>query len=172
MMKEKKFFKNMPYPFSPQEEMRLKKKILSSLPEKNYSFIPKLIFASLAVLLIILIPFLNPQKDEEIKITKKIEVINPLKIKSEEIVLNIFSILIPDFKKEKVEDIPFNITKQDNSVKLEWQASGALKYRIKKCAFPPKDDCNYVGETNKNYYVDNEKEKEKLVVYIVEAVKS
>ncbi len=171
-MKIDKFFKEIPYPFRVQEEMKFKEKLLSSLPKRDYDFIPKLVFVFSVILLVLLIPFLINNKVPNNAETKRIIVLNPLKIKSEELVLKDFHFFIPEYKEERIEDIPFRIAKTDHLVKLEWQADGVEKYRIKKCTFPPKKGCSYVEETNKNYFIDKPKEEEKLVFYIVEAVRS
>lgn len=170
-MKEERFFKEMPYPFSEEEERKLKKRVLSSIPEKRFNLLPKLVFVSGLIIIFLSIPFLIKNKPEPVQEMKKIHVQNPLKIKSEEIALK--DLPFPAFKfEEKTEDIPFQITKINHSVKLIWEARGAEKFRVKKCYFPPqKEGCVYVEETTKNYFIDRDKEQEKLVIYIVEAVK-
>lgn len=171
MMKEDKFFKKVPYPFRLEEEEKLKRRILSSLPEKKYIPFGKIALSFGIILIIISIPFFISNK-KEVQVQKKVEVINPLKIKSEEIAFQNLPFPMPDLKEEKIEDIPFKIFKEDHSVKLVWEDKEAKKYRIKKCLFPPKDKgCDYVDETEKNYYLDKSLEESNLVIYIVEAIK-
>lgn len=171
MMEKNKFFKEMPYPFLFEEEEKLKERILSSLPERSFNFFPKLAFAFILIIIFIL-PFLLNKKEVPVE-TKKVVVLNPLKIKSEEIVLKDLNLPIPPLEEIKVEDIPFQITKVDHSIKLSWEDIRATKFRIKKCYFPPgKEGCVYLEETDKKFYIDNSEEKEKLVFYIVEAIRS
>lgn len=171
-MRADKFFKEIPYPFKYQEEIKFKEKLLSSLPKNGYAFFPKVAFVFTVILLVFLTPFLTNNKIPDNAETKRIIVLNPLKIKPEELVLKDFQFFIPEYKEEKIEDIPFSIVKTDHLVKLEWQDEGVAKYRIKKCTFPPKNGCPYVEETNKNYFIDKATEEEKLVFYIVEAIRS
>lgn len=170
MMREERFFKEMPYPFREDEEIRIKNKILSSIPENRLFLFPKLAFAFVLIIVFIL-PFLFHKKEAPVE-TKKVVVLNPLKIKSEEIALKDLNLPIPLPEEVKIEDIPFQITKVNHSIKLVWEASGVEKFRVKKCYFPPqKEGCIYIEETDKNYFIDKAKEEEKLVIYIVEAIK-
>ncbi|MEJ5167176.1 MAG: hypothetical protein WHV67_09140, partial [Thermoanaerobaculia bacterium] len=158
MMEKNKFFKEMPYPFLYEEERKLKEKILSSLPEKNFNFFPKLAFAFI-LLIVLILPFLFNKKETPVE-RKKVVVLNPLKIKSEEIALKDLNMPIPPPEEVKIEDIPFQITKVDHSIKLFWEDSRAKKFRIKKCYLPPgKEGCVYLEETDKKYYIDNSKEE-------------
>lgn len=171
MMKEERFFKEMPYPFKEDEERRIKNKILSSIPEDRLFFFPKLAFSGFIIILII-ISFSLHHKKEKPFLKERISVKNPLKMKFEEIKLP--SLPVPELEaEEKVEDIPFQITKVDHHIKLQWEDRNASKFRIKKCFFPPgKEGCVYLEETDKRYFIDNCKEEEKLVFYIVEAIRS
>lgn len=170
-MKDKKFFKEIPYPFCKEEEMRLKNKILSSLPIKKYNLFVKFAIGFALILIMVSVHFLISNKKVEGKKKEKIIVLNPLKIKSEEIVLKDFPFPQPQFEEEKIQDIPFHIAKYDHSVILQWDANNFQKFRVKKCQFlPPKNDCAFVQETDKNYFIDEDLDDAKFVVYIIEAV--
>lgn len=170
MMKDDKFFKLIPYPFCAEEEKRLKNKILSSLPiNRNYVFL-KLAIAFALILITISVPFfISNNKFEE---KEKIIVLNPLKIKSEEIVIKDFPFPPPYFSEEKVQDIPFYLVKYDHSIKLQWDQKDFQKFRVKKCTnLPPQNNCFSIQETDKNYFIDEEIKDAKFIIYIVEAVK-
>lgn len=171
-MKDDKFFKLIPYPFSIEEERRLKNKILSSLPIKRHFIFLKLAIAFALILIMISVPFFISNNKFEAKEKEKIIVLNPLKIKSEEIVIKDFPFPQPYFNEEKVQDIPFYIAKYNHSVKLQWDRKDFQKFRVKKCTFlPPHNDCAFIEETDKNYFIDKESKDAKFVIYIVEAVK-
>ncbi len=171
-MKEEKFFKEMPNPFIERELFKLKERVLECLTKKSTFFYLKYAFVPLILLFFIFSHFLVNNREKDIKIKERILVQNPLKIKSEDIKIELAEFPLPE-EKERVEDIPFIISKVNGSVKLTWQEIPSKKYRIKKCNFIPlEENCNYVVETKNNYFIDNDKEKENLVIYIVEAVKS
>ncbi len=172
-MKEEKFFKELPNPFIEREVFKLKERVLEALPRKNTFFYLKYAFIPLTILFFIFsFLLINKNKEDSLKIKERVFVQNPLKIKSEDIKIELAEFPLPE-EKERVEDIPFIISKINDSIKLTWQEIPAKKYRIKKCnLIPPQKNCNYVVETKNNYFIDKDKEKENLVVYIVEAVKS
>lgn len=171
-MKDDKFFNLRPYPFSIEEERRLKNKILSSLPQKKHPIFLKLTIAFALILIAISVPFFISNNKFEAKEKEKIIVLNPLKIKSEGIVIKDFPFPQPYFNEEKVQDIPFHIAKYDHSIKLQWDQKDFQKFRVKKCTSPPPyNDCAFIEETSKNFFIDKESKDAKLIIYIVEAVK-